>query len=289
MSFEDVMPVVMQWTTATEALAALGAQLSVLQSGSASPEVASALHAVSAAAGLSDLDDIPAPQQATLLAIIRLQLHQALDLLEHADREPGWTFTDPAILDGFGRGSAMVPSLIASAHPDLREVTSFLDVGTGVGLLAVAAANVWPATTVVGIDPWDASLERARANVAHAGLEERITLRRQELASLDESDAYDCVWIPTFFLTEATLEAALPAVVRALQPGGWIALGRSRTAPHPLAQATAALRWVRAGGTDLDSKRAVELLEGAGCASVHVAETPGPGPIELVLGQRPTA
>jgi SAM-dependent methyltransferase len=223
-----------------------------------------------------------------LLGVIRMYLHQAVDVVEQPDRA-GWTFTDPAILDGWGRGSAMVPSLIASAHPDLSQVTSFLDVGTGVGLLAVAAAHVWPAATIVGIDPWEVSLERARSNVARAGLEDRITLRRQELADIDETSAYDCAWIPTFFLTEADLEQGLAAVARAMRPGGWIALGRPRPTPDPLAEATAALRWIRGGGCTLDAKRAVELLEHAGCTAVHAAQPAGPAPLELVLGQRPAA
>jgi SAM-dependent methyltransferase len=290
MSFEDVMGTVMRWATATEALAALGAELSLQHSAAAAPpEIVAALQAVSAAGGITDLDELAVPQQAMLLGVIRMYLHQAMDVVDHPDQPPGWTFTDPAILDGYGRGSAMIPSLIATAHPDLSDVTSFLDVGTGVGLLAVAAAKVWPAATIVGIDPWEAALERARSNVAQAGLEERITLRRQDLAHIDDTDAYDCAWIPTFFLTEADLVHGLPPVVRAMQPGGWIVLGRTRPAPDALADATAALRWTRSGGCALDGKRAVELLESVGCTAVHVAQPTGPAPVELVLGQRPVA
>jgi SAM-dependent methyltransferase len=288
MPFEDVMPIVMRWATATEALAALGAELALQQPDAAPPpEIVSALRAVSTAGGISEIDELAVPQQAMVLGLIRMYLHQAMDLLEDPAKAPGWTFTDPAIVDGWGRGSSMIPALIASAHPDLAEVDSFLDVGTGVGLLAVAAAGVWPAATIVGIDPWEPSLERARANVAGAGLEDRVTLRSQDLASLTDSDAYDCAWIPTFFLTEAVLEEGLPAVIRALRPGGWVALGRMRSMPDPLAEATGNLRWIRSGGATLDPKRAVELLEQAGCIEVHTAELPGPAPLELVLGQRP--
>jgi len=181
----------------------------------------------------------------------------------------------------------MVPALIASSHPDLADVTSFLDVGTGVGFLAVAAATVWPSATVVGIDPWEPSLERARANIEAAGLAGRITLRRQDLAGIDDVDAFDCVWIPTFFLTEAQLEEGLADAVRALRPGGWVALGRMRPPPDPLAEATAELRTIRGGGSTVTAARAVELLEGAGCDAVHVAQPTGPAPMEFVLGRRP--
>ncbi|MEP6661153.1 MAG: class I SAM-dependent methyltransferase [Acidimicrobiales bacterium] len=288
MAFDDVMGIVMQWSVATDALAALGAELALQQPGAnGSPEIVAALKAVSTAAGLTGLDEIPPPQQAVALALIRMNLHQATDLVDHPDRAPGWSVTDPAILDGWGRGSAMVPALIASSHPHLADVTSFLDVGTGVGLLAVAAASVWPKATVVGIDPWETSLERARANVAAAGLDGRITLRRQELARLDDIDAFDCVWIPSFFLTEADLDVGLEPAVRALRRGGWIALGRMRPKPDPLAHATNALRTTRAGGCDLDADQAAKLLEGAGCDAVHIAKPPGPAPLEFVLGQRP--
>src|SRR5206468_2176457 len=119
-------------------------------------------------------------------------------------------------------------------------VESFLDVGTGVGLLAVAAAGTWPDATVVGIDTWDASLEGAHANVESANLGDRITLRKQDVAEVDDVDAFDCVWVPTFFLTEAILEDALPKLVNATRPGGWIVLGRMIAPPDPVAKATLA-------------------------------------------------
>jgi len=290
MAFEDVIGKVMTWATATEALAALGAELSLQQSDAAGPpEIVSALQAVSAAGGITDLDQLPPPQRAMLLGLVRMYLHQALDVVEHPDRTPGWAFTEPAILDGWGRGSMMVPPLIAASHPDLADVGSFLDVGTGVGLLAVAAANVWPRASIVGIDPWEASLDRARSNVAQAGLDDRITLRREELQSIDDTDAYDCAWVPTFFLTEAAIEEAMPALLRAVRPRGWIVLGRFRTPADPLVAAIDNLRCTRGGGCVLEVKRALELLEHAGCTDVHVAPPTGPAPLELVLGQVPAA
>src|SRR4051794_9349130 len=110
-----------------------------------------------------------------------------MDLIENPARPPGWAFTNPVILDGWGRGSAMVPALIAAAHTDLGAVTSFLDVGTGVGLLAVSAVGVWPSASVVGIDPWEPSLQRARANVEQSGHASaaRSTGRRDDRAADD--------------------------------------------------------------------------------------------------------
>jgi SAM-dependent methyltransferase len=288
MSFEDVMTAVSRWLTATEALAAVGAELTLKQAlEPGHPAVAGALQAVSAAAGLAGLDELTGPQRQMVTGLIRLGLHQASDLLDDPGRPPGWTFVDPAILQGWGRGSAVVPGALAAAVPELAGVRSFLDVGSGIGLLAVAAAGVWPQATITGIDVWRPSLEAAAANVRAAGLGDRITIRDQDVAALDDADAYDCAWFPTFFVTEPVLEAAMPRLYGALRPGGWLVLGRMASPPDPLAQAVTTLRIIRGGGADFDAKRLVAALEAVGCTAVRVVPRQGPAPMEYVIGQRP--
>jgi len=288
MSFEQVITVVSRWLVATEALGAVGAELSVGQGAvPGHPDVVEALRAVSAAAGLPDLAELPPSQREMMLGLIRLGLRQAAELVDDADRSPGWTFTDRVILDGWGRGSAMVPGAIAAAAPELAGIRSLLDVGTGVGLLAIAAARVWPQTTIVGIDVWAPSLEAAAANVKEAGLQDRIALRDQDVRALDDVDAYDCAWVPTFFLTEAVLAAAMPRVFRAVRPGGWIVLGRMAPPPEPLAEAVTSLRIIRAGGAEYGAARLAGLLDHAGCAEVRTLPHPGPGPMEYIVGRRP--
>ena len=78
MSFEKTLTTMMQWVTATEALAALGAELALQQPDvNPPPEIAAALEAVSTAAGMTDLDQLPPPQRAMLLGIVRMYLRQA--------------------------------------------------------------------------------------------------------------------------------------------------------------------------------------------------------------------
>ena len=287
MAFEDVMGKVMQWATGAETMAALAATISMRQQGvTPPPEVAAALDDVLAAAGLDEVAELPPPQQAVLAGMIAMFNGHANELLAEPTRAPGWTYTDPAILDGYGRGSAMLPMAMAQSTPDLADITSFLDVGTGVGLLACAAANVWPNAKVVGIDPWDVSLARARANVAAAGLGDRVELRQTDLAGLGETDAYDCVWIPSFFLTDDVLVDGLKTALGALKPGGWVVVGTSRPAPEPLADAIGRLRWIRGGGTLLDPKDAVGLLESAGYVDAQIAPPVVPIPLDLVIGRR---
>jgi len=288
MSFEQVMGTVQGMSTAVDTLAAVGAELSLKTSGThADPGIESALARVIAAAGVPDLDELAPPQQAMVLAVIRMFFAQAADLLAQPERRAGWTFTDPHVLDGYGRGSMMVPMRLA-AEPELAHVTSFLDVGAGVGLLAVSAANVWPDASVVGIDVWEPSLERARTNVDGAGLGDRITLRNQDLTALDDVDAFDCAWIPTFFLTEDVLKSGLARVAGAVRPGGWAVLGVFLAPPDPLADATMELRTIRGGGCMLDLDRAAELLADAGFVAVHPLAHTMPMPLGYVVGQRPS-
>jgi cyclopropane fatty-acyl-phospholipid synthase-like methyltransferase len=54
----------------------------------------------------------------------------------------------------------------------------FLDIGTGVGWLAIEAAKTWPGMRVVGLDIWEPSLQLAATNISAEGLTDRVTLRR---------------------------------------------------------------------------------------------------------------
>jgi len=285
--FEDVMAAVGRWMVATEALAAAGAELALAgpQDGG-DPDVTAAVRGVSAAAGLPPLGELAPPQREIVAALIRMCLRQAQDLVDDPGRPPGWTFTHPDILAGWGRGSAMVPGLLAAA-PQFTEVRSFLDVGTGVGLLAIAAARTWPAAAVTGIDIWEPALEMAAGNITAAGLADRVTVRRADVTSIDEAESYDCAWFPTFFVSEPVLDAAVPRLVRALRPGGWLVLGRMAPPPDPVAQAASALRTIRGGGADFAAPRLVSALEAAGCADAGALPRTGPAPMEFIAGQRP--
>jgi predicted O-methyltransferase YrrM len=286
MSFEQVMGTVQGMLTATDALAAIAARLSLGGDGADDPEVNDGLAAVWAAAGLPDLDTLAPPQQAMVLSMIRLYFAQADDLLREPGRAIGWRTTDPLILEGFGRASMMVPTMLAGI-PELAEVTSLLDVGTGVGLLAVSAANVWPKSTIVGVDVWEPALDRARANVRDAGLDDRIAIRNEDVAAIDDVEKYDCAWVPTFFLAEKALAEATPRIVRALQPGGWIVFGLFSPPPDPLMRTTTELRTTRSGGCNLDNERATDLLRGAGCTAIRTVVPNAPVPARFVIGKKP--
>jgi SAM-dependent methyltransferase len=286
MSFEQVMGTVQGMLTATDALAAIAARVSIGTSAAeVDPDIDAALQAVWAAAGLPEFESLAPQQQAMVLSIIRLYFAQADDLVREPGRAPGWTFTDPLVLEGFGRGSMMVPTMLAS-DPDFASVTSLLDVGTGIGLLAVSAANVWPGAKIVGIDVWEPALDRARENVRDAKLDARITLRNQDVSAIDDVDEFDCVWVPTFFIAEKALAEATPRIARALRSGGRIVYGLFSPAPTPLGRATTELRTTRSGGCNIDDERAGELLRGAGFTDIRTIAPP-PAPLRYVVGRKP--
>jgi SAM-dependent methyltransferase len=288
MAPDDVMATVMRLMAQMEGLAAIGARATLAADGvPGDPVVTPHLDRVLEALGV-DLAGLPPVQLRQMAGTIRTFLLQAAELLESPGRAPGWAYADPALLQSIGHASsgwpmivAEVPELAGLARPGAR----FLDVGTGVGLLAIAACRRWPDLTVVGLDPWEPSLALARRNRAEAGLDARLELRRIGIEALEDEATYDVAWLPAPFLPPAVLELAVTRAHAALVPGGWVVLGYFGAAPEPLSQAVAALRVVRGGGRPLLPDRAAALLTAAGFSSVQALPPhPKAGPMRLVIG-----
>jgi SAM-dependent methyltransferase len=238
------------------------------------------------AAGVTGLDALDRSDAELLATGIRSFLRHAGDVVADPARQPGWRYDDPLVLEGQGRASTIIPRLLAKSSPALADVSSFLDVGVGVGWIAIGAAQTWPRCRVVGIDVWEPALRLARSNVARAGLEARVALRRQDVVDLDDVDGYDCVWLPSFFLSRATMSAAMAPVLRATRPDGVVVVACYEALADPLHHATMALRIVRDGGCLLDAAAAADLLRDAGCADVHGLERDWPSPFGFVVGHK---
>jgi hypothetical protein len=135
-----------------ETLAALGAQLRFLQNGlDGDSRVRALLNDVAGAIDPQLLEGVEKNQQAAALALIRTMFRQALDLLENPERAPGWSYQDPDFLHALGQVSRLIVHCIetmAAQRPVLSQVLrrpgAFLDVGTGVGELAIEEQHAIP-------------------------------------------------------------------------------------------------------------------------------------------------
>jgi len=208
---------------------------------------------------------------------------------------PGsWTSQDDSALLAQGQASSqmaapfkffMVPALEGLA--DLFEgKPAMLDVGVGVAAMAVAFCRAFPNLRVVGLDVFPRALSLAKGVVADAGMTDRIELRHQDVATLEDVDTFAVVWLPAPFVPRAALEAAIPRMAAALVPGGWFLIGHSKFRDDGRENALNRLKTTAFGGTPLGHEEAVELLGRAGLESLFTLPTPEGAP-GLTVGRRP--
>ena len=286
--FTELQALTTRLITQAEALAALVARLKLDATGEpADPEVAAQIDRVVEIIGATDLcGHLDRRERTTVIGHATTMLRQAMDLIDDPVRPGGWYYTDPQILQGQGASSVIVAQLIAGAGLG-TENARILDIGTGVGALAVAFCRAFPRSTVLGIDPWELSLELARQNVAAAGLASRITLRQARLEAFEDDEGFDLVWMPVIFVSKTVLEDAVRRAVAAMRPGAQIVVGRYAGSDDPLVGTLGDLRTVRSGGSLLGPSDTRALLEGAGLVDVREIERTWPAPLGMTVGRRP--
>ena len=282
MPIDEIFPDFQRLRTQVEAFASLGARLRAPDD-DFDDEVRSALDDVVAAIGLAGLEDLTDDDRRTVAAMAGAALRQAASIFDEATAAPGWRHTDPDVLDGQGRASSNIVPHIAAIVGD-APMRSYLDVGTGAGFLAIAAARQWPDARIVGLDVWEPALERARLHVAEAGLDDRVEVRNQDVTTLDEVDEFDYAGIPAMFLPGDVLAAAVQRCVVATRPGGLVSVGVFRTPEDPLRAATERLRMVRDCGTAHSVESVMDVCRDAGLEPEIL--NPGvPIPIAFVGGR----
>ncbi|HET9378902.1 MAG TPA: class I SAM-dependent methyltransferase [Chthoniobacterales bacterium] len=293
MSFESLMSELQALNLSVEALAAIGAELRLRREGlDGNPLVRSLLQDVVRKINPGLLEGLNPNQELAALALIRTSFRQAIDLLESPARPPGWSYEDPVILESQGQASRLIVrsiETVAAQRPDvgstLLQPGAFLDIGTGVGWLAIEAAHSWPALRVVGIDSWEPALSLARKNLAQSGVAERVELRLQRIEQLDDDAMFTLAWLPGPFIAAETMVVALERVYHALAPGGWLVFGLYAPPPSALGEALTNLRTVRGGGHPWTTSQVKDRLHVLGFERI---ETLSPTPaILFVLGQRP--
>src|SRR5262249_30234966 len=152
--------------------------------------------------------ELTRPEAEMLATMVRGLILQTIELLNHPTRPSGWTHSDPRVLQAQGLASGSFPAAFAKVVPRLGGLAerlagqhaSFLDIGVGVGWLAIGMCRAFPALQVVGVDPYEPSLALARRNIAERELEARITLRAQRAEDIDDTAAFDLAWFSVPFV-----------------------------------------------------------------------------------------
>ncbi len=240
-----------------------------------------------------------APARDALLADMRSVYLQSRAMIDAAKRRTlvaGWSHTDPKLLAAQGAASgSLFHALAQTLFPRLDGLIerlqspagTFLDVGTGVGAIAIQMCRLFPRLRAVGLEPQDAPLAQARRNVAAAKLEEHIELRAHRIEDLADWETFDLVWLPQVFLPREALERGLRRAWAALRPGGWILLIAFSTPGMDLDAALMRLANVAYGGDPLYPDQVAELLADADFTRTQVFPSPAGGIPRLIVGQRP--
>jgi methylase of polypeptide subunit release factors len=207
----------------------------------------------------------------------------------------GWAVHGESTLTAQGRASGSAVVLFARfvlphysglverlAEPGAR----MLDVGTGIGALAIGCAQAFPQVHVTGIDVLARVLDIARSHVRASPVASRIELRQQNVAELTETARYDLAWIPAPFVPEPAFSAGVARMVAALRPGGVLMVGHGSFDGSELQIAITRFKTIATGGTPLDGPTATRLLDKLGLSCVQTVPTP-PGAPRITAGRRP--
>lgn len=294
MAEQELQARIQEWDQASWCLAAVAVALRP----GADQSVAAAAHAVLPAHGLrrqtggtlempagATAEQLAAQASAPLLRIAGLLSGEA----------QGWSAQTDETRVAQGRASSqmakpfeqyILPALDGLARRLASPGAAMLDVGTGVGGIAVAFAETFPALHVVGIDVMPRVLALGAQTVAASSAADRVELRLQDVAELTEREAYDLAWLPAPFLPRHALVAGTARVADALRPGGWLLLGHGKFAEDELENALNAFKTTAYGGTALDDREAATLLSDAGMTTIARLPTPEGAPA-LTVGRAP--
>lgn len=290
----DLLAAIAAWDQAAWSLAALA----LVAAGDRPPDITAAAQQLLSVRGITAAPGQPVPGGDTATAQhiasqATAPLHQAAALASgHA---VSWSAQSDQALLAQGRASAFgaraFAELLLPAMGDLGSRLSapgarMLDVGTGVGAMAVAFAQVFPQLHVLGIDVLDRPLELARQNIAASDVAARVRVRKQDVAGFTDDTGFDLAYLPAPFVPRSALQAGLPRVVAALRPGGWVFVVQGKFGGTPAEDALTRLKTLVYGGTPLDGAEASGLLRGAGLTSARPVPTPDGAP-GITIGQKP--
>ncbi len=284
------MPLLSRLGASMEALAAVAVHLAP-DGPRPHPAIAEAVATVARLAGAPE--GLSSEERAVGVAFVKTFFRQAADLVERPDRAPGWSFDDPGVLESQGRASALLARILGGLPGELpirralaRDGARFLDIGTGVGWLAIGMAREFPGLEIVGVDREDRVLALACENLRRNDLETRIELRLADASSMEDARPFDVVWLPGPFLDGNSFAQVAARTLALLSEGGWVVVG-TYGGEDPLAAALADLRTLRSGGTPWRSEDLVSSLSQLGFESATELPKRWPAPIRLAVARKP--
>lgn len=275
----DVSETIHDLTLAARKLAILGAALKQGGTESLDPAVRRLLErGVELILG-ERAPDLPDADSARLATAVEMAFAESADLFRQPDRGGAWNVEDPELLHAFGRASRGAFDRIlwlAGQRSALRDCLNgrFLDVGTGVGGIALRAADACPGLEIDGIDIWEPALRLAREAVAASPHHARVRISHGDVAALEAGARYTLVWLPTMFMRRPVLDVAIARIAAASQPGAWLVAALYTAPSDPLAAVIADLRTLRGGGDCVRAHEVASLLSAQGYRDLEIDTSP---------------
>jgi len=264
---------------ALRGLSLIGAALKLRSSDDAEPAIRDQIMLGAQAALGQSAGTLEEGQASALLEAIGMAFAEAGELFRHPNRGGGWKVEDATLLQTQGQASRFVFQRIvalAETRPLLKKTFDgrFLDVGTGVGGIALEAARTCPTLLVDGIDIWEPALALARENVSASPNAARITISRCDVCDLADGERYTLVWLPTMFLKRSALLRALDRIAAASLSGSYLVAAAYTRPSDPVAASFAALRTLRSGGEVTDASEVEDLLRARRYVDVESTAAP---------------
>lgn len=171
-----------------------------------------------------------------------------------------------AVINSFGCGNPL-------AFSEVRPGEVVLDLGSGAGIdLILAAKKVGPTGHVIGVDMTDAMIERARANVAAAGLQ-NIEIRKGIIEELPiESGSVDWVISNCVINLSPDKSRVFAEIARVLKPGGRMRVSDIVVQDLPEAMRASAALYGSCVAGAISEEEYLAGLRAAGLVDVEVRE-----------------
>jgi len=205
----------------------------------------------------------------------------------------GWMHTDEAIIEAQG----MLTRLwTAKALPKLRFLPGLtpclerpgaclLDVGAGAAGLSITLCQAFPSLTAIALEPAEHPALIGERHVREAGLEARITLRRQRVEHMDDEQAFDLAFLPQMFLPDAVMSEATRRIFHSLRPGGWLLVAVLANEGHDVASSINRLKNLLWGGNTRSMANLKPYVVAAGFDPV--IQAPGGRVLQMICARRP--